>query len=385
MSEGGSSEGSVGLLAKEAERASKKQRASISAELHVIDAAVAALECGDIASLDNAAKPSSAAGSAATRADKELTSALATRLLRAVDSASSADGSEPLPSLPELAQPSLNPLAVQHLHRSGCSSAAQQLSSFLGCSDCPEPFSSLLSLRSEIASGFVDNALQLNASLHHSLGNSSRFPLLSDADDHRERAHTDFELRRLQFLSTLQLHGKAEALTFARSELSRFADEFPAPLQELMGALVYGCNSSSSPYSHLHELHVNTAAADSYVQRQLRRLGHSTVSPLLCLVNAGGIALPRLSKLASICGLSSQSTDQLPIELDLGNEFCFRSVFTCPVARDQAGSENPPMLLPCGLVLGRQSIARLCGGSSKFRCPYCPQEMPVSQCQRIFL
>ena len=39
------------------------------------------------------------------------------------------------------------------------------------------------------------------------------------------------------------------------------------------------------------------------------------------------------------------------MELELGHEFVFRSVFSCPVSREQSSPANPPMLLPCGHVL----------------------------------
>ena len=41
---------------------------------------------------------------------------------------------------------------------------------------------------------------------------------------------------------------------------------------------------------------------------------------------------------------------QLPVEVELGREFTFHSVFACPVARDQSTPDNPPMILPCGRV-----------------------------------
>ena len=41
----------------------------------------------------------------------------------------------------------------------------------------------------------------------------------------------------------------------------------------------------------------------------------------------------------------------LKVELELGQEFVFRSVFSCPVSREQSSPNNPPMLLPCGHAL----------------------------------
>ena len=43
-------------------------------------------------------------------------------------------------------------------------------------------------------------------------------------------------------------------------------------------------------------------------------------------------------------------------ELELGSQFVFHSVFACPVSREQGTPDNPPMLLPCGHVLAKQSL-----------------------------
>ena len=57
-------------------------------------------------------------------------------------------------------------------------------------------------------------------------------------------------------------------------------------------------------------------------------------------VAAGSAALPTLLKLASLAAVQplaeALAAGQLPVEVPLGREFCFQSVFACPVSRDQA-------------------------------------------------
>jgi hypothetical protein len=54
---------------------------------------------------------------------------------------------------------------------------------------------------------------------------------------------------------------------------------------------------------------------------------------------AGSVALPALLKLAGVMekgGQDLSSCDQLPIEIELGQEFVYHSIFACPVSRDQS-------------------------------------------------
>jgi len=47
------------------------------------------------------------------------------------------------------------------------------------------------------------------------------------------------------------------------------------------------------------------------------------------------------------------------VEIPLEPEYRFHSVFTCPVSKDQATEQNPPMVLQCGHVLVRESLTKL--------------------------
>ena len=51
--------------------------------------------------------------------------------------------------------------------------------------------------------------------------------------------------------------------------------------------------------------------------------------------------------------------DELPIEVPLAPENRFHSVFACPVSKDQATDANPPMMLNCGHVVAKESLAKL--------------------------
>lgn len=103
---------------------------------------------------------------------------------------------------------------------------------------------------------------------------------------------------------------------------------------------------------------------------------------------AGSAALPTLLKMAAVMAAQGQdfrTGEQLPMELELGREFVFHSVFACPVSREQSTPENPPMLLPCGHALAKQSLLKIAKNSGRpFKCPYCPMEATPGVCRHIF-
>lgn len=81
---------------------------------------------------------------------------------------------------------------------------------------------------------------------------------------------------------------------------------------------------------------------------------------------------------------SPSSPGELPVELHLGDEYVFQSIFSCPVSREQSTPSNPPMLLPCGHVLCKGSVQRLGRGAARiFKCPYCPKECTMGQCREL--
>lgn len=110
-------------------------------------------------------------------------------------------------------------------------------------------------------------------------------------------------------------------------------------------------------------------------------------SPLAVTVAAGSVALPAILKLASVMEKGGQeiaTCQQLPIEIELGQEFVYHSIFACPVSRDQSTAENPPKLLPCNHVLCEQSILKIARSRNRtFKCPYCPMEARADNCRQL--
>jgi len=71
---------------------------------------------------------------------------------------------------------------------------------------------------------------------------------------------------------------------------------------------------------------------------------------------------------------------------NLGKEFQFHSVFTCPINLQMSTKDNPPMLLPCGHVLSQNAVTNLGKANlrSRLKCPYCPNEFREADCQVVY-
>jgi hypothetical protein len=181
---------------------------------------------------------------------------------------------------------------------------------------------------------------------------------------------------------------QAAALAYARAHLAPFRATHLRAIQRLMACLLWaGRPAGESPYPLLLAPVRWDACARAFARRAARALGASAQPPLAVAVAAGGAALPHLIKLAGVLERQGQGGGGLracgavlPVEIELGDEFAFSSVFACPVSREPSSRQNPPVLLPCGHVLCEQSVARIARSRSRaFKCPYCPMEARVDQ------
>ncbi|KAA8546640.1 hypothetical protein F0562_003129 [Nyssa sinensis] len=199
----------------------------------------------------------------------------------------------------------------------------------------------------------------------------------------------ELKLHRLQFIEILQKRGRDEAFKYARTFLVPFASNHMAEIQKLMACLLWAGRLDTSPYSELLSPIHWDKLAEELIRQFCNLLGQSYKSPLSVTIAAGVQGLPTLLKLMNVMTGKKQewqSMKQLPIPVDLDREFQFHSIFVCPVSRDQASEENPPMLLSCGHVLCKQSITKLSKNNSTrpFKCPYCPSEVEAGQCRQLY-
>ncbi|KAK4129640.1 hypothetical protein N657DRAFT_587814 [Parathielavia appendiculata] len=212
-------------------------------------------------------------------------------------------------------------------------------------------------------------------------------------------SNLEFELSKLQFvwlfkgpavngLPDDQNNGLSGALAYARDHFGRFQARHLREIQQLASAMVFAPNLAASPYQHIFS--IPTAFTDvsaSFTREFCSLLGLSAESPLYLAVTAGALALPRLIKymLATRSkGTEWTTAGELPFETPLPESMLFHSIFVCPVSKEQTTEVNPPMVIPCGHMLARDTLQKLCKGN-RFKCPYCPSEGLMRDARRVVL
>jgi hypothetical protein len=230
-------------------------------------------------------------------------------------------------------------------------------------------------------------------------------PALAWAAEHRAAlaeggagARLELRLHSLGFVAALRSSptggggaggGAPAALAYARAHLGPFHAAFPRETQRLMGALLFA-GRPPGPYADLFDDARWGEAGHELSRLACRLMGQAYESPLAVAVAAGAVALPPLLKVAAVMERAGQlvgglrALGQLPIELELGPQFVFRSIFACPVSKDPATPDNPAALLPCGHMLCQQSVLKIARGRSKIlKCPYCPTEARVDNLRTL--
>jgi E3 ubiquitin-protein transferase RMND5 len=212
-------------------------------------------------------------------------------------------------------------------------------------------------------------------------------------------SNLEFELIKLQYVWLFQgpavnglpndsRNGLFGALAYARENFPRFQNRFLREIEQLSAAMAYIPNLHDSPYRQTFE--ISSAwdeVANSFTREFCSLLGLSAESPLYIAVTAGAIALPTLLKLASI--MKEKRTEwttqnELPVEIPLPKSMTFHAIFVCPVSKEQTTESNPPMMMPCGHVVAKESLQRLSKGQ-RFKCPYCPNESSLKDSKEIYL
>lgn len=217
----------------------------------------------------------------------------------------------------------------------------------------------------------------------------------------------EFELCKRQYIYLIQqqqpqshredlngfngMNGISAAMEYAQSHFPRFADRHAKEIAQLASALVFQANLPDSPYAAIFSPDATSGRgfddiASSFTREFCSLLGLSAESPLYVAATAGAISLPRLMKYVeqmTAARASWTTASELAFETPLPRGMIYHSIFVCPVSKGQTTDENPPMMLPCGHVLARDSLRNLVRAHQRYKCPYCPAEGSLREARQI--
>uniref|UniRef100_A0A6T8PEU0 RING-Gid-type domain-containing protein n=1 Tax=Hemiselmis andersenii TaxID=464988 RepID=A0A6T8PEU0_HEMAN len=197
-----------------------------------------------------------------------------------------------------------------------------------------------------------------------------------------------FGIVRMEYLQLVKEGKVVDAVRHARGSFDRYMPARLREVQRLMGCLAFVGRLDTSPYASFFDEGEWDRLSQRLAGDGSRLLGLPRDLPLGVCVEAGVKALPSLLKFASVMqGRIGEwgSKTALPVEIDLGPERKYHSVFVCPVSREQASADNPPMMMQCGHVLCEHSLKKVSRGAARFKCPYCPVEVSVHGSTRLHL
>lgn len=233
----------------------------------------------------------------------------------------------------------------------------------------------------------------------HNLSPAVAWARAHSAELEARGSNLEFELARLKFVELYTTEdlmsdssdcfaGPLRALEYARETFPSFSQRYARETSSLLGSLAFSPDLQTSPYSPSFTQTSYTEACASFTQEFCSLLGLSSVSPLYTAITAGGIALPILEKVERVMAQARgqwTSVNELPVETPLPRGMQFHQIFVCPVSKEQGRDSNPPMMLPCGHVIAKESLEGHAKGKSRVKCPYCPVECHPKEAKRVYI
>lgn len=198
--------------------------------------------------------------------------------------------------------------------------------------------------------------------------------------------HLLFLLHKVKFVRILKSHNTSEAVKYAKEHFEPFTELEKPEIERLMGALIFAGNLSESPYRDLSLPDFESQLFRHISAEACRCIGLPLASSFETVVTAGIQAVPQLIQAVPLLQDQLWKT-QFPVEMRLSPELHFHSLFVCPVTKEVTGTDNPPMLLPCGHVISRHALESLAKSSArgKLKCPTCPVESGSKDAMQLVL
>ncbi|KAG6854323.1 hypothetical protein C0991_008218 [Blastosporella zonata] len=215
---------------------------------------------------------------------------------------------------------------------------------------------------------FVELHQILKSLRHQDIGPALEWTYKSRAFLQSRSSPLEFHLHRSQYIRLLfSSHppNPLPALAYANTNLRLFYDDHPVEVKRLMGCVAYLPLSKlqTSPYADLASPSLHFELEPLFAKEYCASLGMSRQIPLRVVGDiGGGGALARIEKGRKVMRERKSEwsqTDELPIEIPLLPENRYHSIFACPVSKEQATEQNPPMMMLCGHVIAKDSLHKL--------------------------
>ncbi|KAF9451079.1 hypothetical protein P691DRAFT_724908 [Macrolepiota fuliginosa MF-IS2] len=223
-------------------------------------------------------------------------------------------------------------------------------------------------------------------------------PALAWAKEHRDFLNArssplEFHLHRSQYIRLLLSAHPPDplpAIRYARTCLQPFFAAHEQEMLRLMTCVAFLplAKLQVSAYADLASPKLHFDLEPLFAKEYCASLGMSRQVPLRVVGDlGGGGALARIEKGRKVMRERKSEwsqKDELPIEIPLPPENRYHSIFACPVSKEQATDQNPPMMMMCGHVISKDSLHKLSKAGGRVKCPYCPSEAPMSLTLRVY-
>ncbi|CAK5264255.1 unnamed protein product, partial [Mycena citricolor] len=259
---------------------------------------------------------------------------------------------------------------------------------------------SSVDISAELKAQFIDLHGILQALRNLDIGPALSWATKNQAFLQDRASPLEFHLHRSQYIRLmLSTHppNPIQAINYAREVMGPFFEDNKEEFQRLLTCVAYLplAKLQTSPYSDLASPSLHFDLEPLFAKEYCASLGMSRQVPLRVVGDiGGGGALARIEKGRKIMRESKSEwsqVDELPIEIPLSAENRYHSIFTCPVSKEQSSDSNPPMMMPCGHVVSRDSLQKLSkpvGGfdpiERRVKCPYCPAESTQGSALRVY-